>query len=104
MHVRCLSAALAAIGLLVGCYEPTQSPTAAHPSYAIGAPAACPANPTVIVSDEGGLAAALAAAQPGDVIAVDGFFDVGDAIIRTDDVTLTCATPGLAYGGEEILG
>ena len=104
MHVRCLSAALAAIGLFVGCYEPTQSPPSAHPSYAIGAPAACPGNPTVIVSDEGGLAAALAAAQPGDVIAVDGFFDVGDAIIRTDDVTLTCATPGSGLRGRGDLG
>ncbi len=61
------------------------------------APAAvtCPTNPSVTVSDEAGLRAALAAAQPGDVIAIEGTIGITtDDTIATDGVTLTCATPG----------
>jgi hypothetical protein len=56
---------------------------------------ACVANPTAIVADEASLHAAIAAAQPGDVIAIQGTIPllVG-ADVETPGVTLTCATPG----------
>jgi len=47
------------------------------------------------VSDDTTLRAALKAARPGDVIAVSGTIEVtADDTIATDNVTLTCATPG----------
>ncbi len=86
------------LGVLGGCQDRSVSPAAgrAGPSFATTASAAsCPANPTAVVTDEATLRAALAAAQPGDVIAVSGTIELttGDTI-ATDGVTLTCATPG----------
>src|SRR2546425_2829882 len=85
------------LGVLIGCRDQGLSPAAsrAGPSFATASAQACPANPTVIVTDEAGLRAALAAAHPGDVIAVSGTIELttGDTI-ATDGVTLTCATPG----------
>src|SRR5882762_1779994 len=71
------------------------TPSRAGASFATASARACPANPSVIVTDEAGLRAALAAAHPGDVIAVSGTIELttGDTI-ATDGVTLTCATPG----------
>jgi nitrous oxidase accessory protein NosD len=49
----------------------------------------------VVVSDEASLTAALFAADPGDVIAIDGLLGIAsDAVIASEGVTLTCATPG----------
>src|SRR2546430_7135002 len=64
--------------------------------FAVTQPASpCPANPTIIVTDDTRLRAALRAARPGDVIAVSGTIVVTrDDSITTDNVTLTCATPG----------
>ena len=57
--------------------------------------AACPHSATVIVRDEQSLRAALAAARPGDVIALDGLIAVSsDVFVTTERVTLTCATRG----------
>ena len=79
-------------GVAVGCQDRTVAP----PSFAVTQPAsACPANPTIIVTDDTLLRAALRAARPGDVIAVSGTIEVTrDDSITTDNVTLTCATPG----------
>src|ERR1041384_750257 len=86
------------LGAFVGCQEQSLSPAAgrAGPSFATTAAApSCPANPTVTVSDDTTLRAALASAHPGDVIAVSGTIEVtADDTIATDNVTLTCATPG----------
>jgi len=85
------------LGVLIGCQDQSLSPAPrqAGPSFATASAQACPANPSVIVTDEAGLRAALAAAHPGDVIAVSGTIELttGDTI-ATDGVTLTCATPG----------
>src|SRR5438093_706304 len=84
------------LGAAVGCQNESLSPAAVHPSFATGAASpTCAANPTVTVSDDTTLRAALASAHPGDVIAVSGTIALttGDTI-ATDGVTLTCATPG----------
>lgn len=55
----------------------------------------CPAAPDFVVTDEAELNAALAAAGPGDVIAIDGTITVtAEVVMSTPEVTLTCATPG----------
>src|SRR5437773_4257410 len=83
------------LALAAGCQDPSAVPTATRPLFAAAAPAACPATPTVTVSDEAGLRAALAAATPGTVIGIRGMIGTTqDDTIATADVTLTCATPG----------
>src|SRR6266571_2521597 len=84
------------LGAAVGCQNENLSPAAVHPSFATGtASPTCAANPTVTVFDDTTLRAALKAARPGDVIAVSGTIEVtADDTIATDNVTLTCATPG----------
>ncbi len=81
------------LGVVAGCQDQTRT---LSPSFATSAASpSCPANPTVRVSDDASLRAAIAAAQPGDVIAVSGTIEVTvDDTIATDNVTLTCATPG----------
>lgn len=97
MHRSLRSVPALLLGVLVGCQQ-SLSPAAgrAGPSFATTAAApSCPANPTVTVSDDTTLRAALASAHPGDVIAVSGTIEVtADDTIATDNVTLTCATPG----------
>jgi hypothetical protein len=81
------------LGVVAGCQDPqgTLSPSFATSAASPG----CPADPTVTVSDDASLRAALKAAQPGDVIAVSGTIEVTvDDTIAIDNVTLTCATPG----------
>jgi hypothetical protein len=80
-------------GVVVGCQDERDI---TPPSFAAAGPSGtCPANPTVIVSDDTLLRAALRAARPGDVIAVNGTIEVTrDDSITVDNVTLTCATPG----------
>jgi len=78
-----------------GCQDRSTVPTANGPSFAAAAPAACPATPTVTVSDEAGLRTAIATAAPGAVIAIQGMIGLTqDDTIRTAGVTVTCATPG----------
>jgi len=81
------------LGVIVGCQDQTRT---LSPSFATSTVSpTCPANPTVTVSDEASLRAAIAAARPGDVIAVSSTIEVtADDTIATDGVTLTCATPG----------
>jgi hypothetical protein len=58
-------------------------------------PAACPTEADFVVTDEDELLDALARAEPGAVIGLDGYFGITSALyIETDDITLTCATPG----------
>lgn len=57
--------------------------------------AACPTTANVVVTNEAGLNAALAAASPGEVIGLGAFFGVtADVIVSTPNVTLTCAAGG----------
>lgn len=98
---------LGAVGLVVGCGETPQGPDAegAAVSANQGGNAACPLTPTVVVDDEASLAAAVAAANPGDVIALDGLIELANSqggngiVVGTDDVTLTCATAGSGLFG-----
>lgn len=88
---------LAAATLVVfACADPTTEPESGlWPQFAKGGAAACPTAPGAVVSDEASLLAALAAASPGDVIGLDGFFPLtADVLVTTSDVTLTCASPG----------
>jgi len=79
----------------VACQDRSVAPTAARPSFAAAAPAACPATPTVTVSDEAGLRNAIATAAPGAVIAIQGMIGLTqDDTVRTAGITITCATPG----------
>jgi len=76
------------------CQDRTGAPVA--PRLSLNASAAvCPTPANVIVTDEAGLNAALAAAAPGEVIGLGAFFGVtADVIVNTPKVTLTCATVG----------
>ena len=86
---------------VAGCRDgglaPPATPRARGPAFdALGAPG-CPgaAAAAATVSDEASLRAALAAAVPGEVIAVRGLISVtADLLITTDGLELTCATPG----------
>ncbi len=82
--------------VLFGCGDRSTEPErVASPQFAVGGAAACPLPAGMVVTDEASLLAALAAASPGDVIGLDGFFEVtADVLLTTNDVTLTCASPG----------
>src|SRR2546428_11563619 len=68
---------------------------AATPSFSMGGAAACPTPATVVVTDEAGLNAALAAATPGEVIGLGASFGVSaDVVVNASNITLTCATAG----------
>ncbi len=70
-------------------------PYAVAPSFSRSGAAACPTPANVVVTDETGLTAALAAAYPGEVIGLAAFFGVtADVAVTTPNVTLTCAAPG----------
>lgn len=91
----------AALAVVLSCADPASlavDPLAAGasgPAFSAGGTAACPTSADVVVSDEAGLLAALAAAVPGDVIGIDGQIEVTATVeIATPDLTLTCATPG----------
>ena len=96
MHRSLRFIAALLLGAAVGCQNEGLSPAAVRPSFATGAASpTCAANPTVTVSDDTTLRAALKAAHPGDVIAVSGTIEVtADDTIATDNITLTCASPG----------
>ena len=90
-------AVLVALGVFViACSErPTEPGSLSSPAFAIGSAAPCPTSADFVVSDEGSLLAALSAAEPGDVIGIDGLIAITDDIfIDTEELTLTCATSG----------
>jgi len=83
------------ITLVAACQDRSVAPTADRPSFTAMASVACPSSPTFTVSDEASLRAALAAASPGAVIAINGMIGLAAHVsITTPDVTLTCASPG----------
>jgi len=84
------------IAVAAACREPNNGPaTSRAPAFAVSGAPACPTGANFIVTDEASLRAALSAASPGNVIALNGFFAVtADVAITTPSVTLTCATPG----------
>jgi len=77
---------------LMACSDPTLT---RHPSFSTEAQAACPAAADFIVSTEDQLVSAIASANPGATIAVDGMIAIhADVNVSTPSITLTCATPG----------
>src|SRR5436189_32308 len=81
------------LGAVIGCKD--QYGNLAPSLTASPVSAGCAANPTVTAFDDTTLRAALKGARPADVIAVSGTIEVtADDTIATDNVTLTCATPG----------
>ncbi|HYT04387.1 MAG TPA: hypothetical protein VEM13_05840 [Gemmatimonadales bacterium] len=97
--------------VFAGCHDQTMAPQVheqtATASLSATPSATCPATATFTVSDEAGLRAALAAASPGDVIAISGMIGITvDDTIATDRVTLTCAAPGsgLYAVGSDVVG
>jgi len=94
MRVAHVPTILVAIGGLVGCSEPSQPASPTQPSYAFVASPTCAPSPTVVVSDEAGLTAALGGAHAGDVVAISGMIAVTTDVTIASSITLTCATPG----------
>src|SRR2546428_11886156 len=98
MRFHPVAAVLIAATFDVGCAD-TQRPLApslaATPSFSMGGAAACPTPANVVVTDEAGLNAALAAASPGEVIGLGAFFGVSaDVLVNASNITLTCAVAG----------
>ncbi len=93
------------LGLLTlwGCGDQGMSPEISTVvAAAKGGAAACPTPADVVVTTDAELRAAILAAAPGDVIALDGLIEVATSriVVATDDVTLTCATAGSGlFGG-----
>ncbi len=87
--------ALAIIVLVTACREPTaETARPGNPLFSLGSVTSCP-NPSIVVTNEADLLAALAGASAGDVIGLDGMIEVAaDLSISVEGVTLTCATPG----------
>jgi len=74
---------------------------AAALSSAEAASPVCPARPDFVVDDAGSLAAALAAAAPGGVIAVRGMIELpGDLVVEVEGLRLTCAERGAGLRAE----
>lgn len=91
---RAASLVLAAAALAACADQPT-TPGALAAGPRLSTAGACAASPTAVVGTQAQLNAALAAAQPGDVIAVTGTIEIeGSVLISTPGITLTCAEPG----------
>lgn len=91
-----------ALAALAGCQDQPLAPTSQRPIPRLGLslspPPMCPTAATFTVTDEVAFRAALAAAKPGDVIAVRGLIALTeDDSIFTPHLTLTCATPGSGF-------
>jgi hypothetical protein len=91
-----VSTAVVLLAIVAACTEEPIEPWApSGPSYNTNGVTDCPIEADFVVSDEVGLLAALAAANPGEVIGLDGFFEVTAQVdMATQNITLTCATPG----------
>ena len=100
--------ALLLLSLTSACTEPSSAPALPGiAAFGLGAQATCPAAPDFVVTTEGDLLAAVAAASPGATIALDGMIGVtADLNVSTPNVTLTCASPGsglFAQAGGSVL-
>jgi hypothetical protein len=81
-----------ALVALAACEPGTTTPDPIFPGPSFAKAAQ---GPTVVVTDEAGLNAALAAAHPGDVIGVDGSITLSQSVLVTSPgITVTSATPG----------
>ena len=97
MSRMCAPSILSLLVAVAACADPGSNPMAIESPQLAKAPSAfgCAVNPTVVVTDEVGLFAAVGDAIPGDVIAIDGTISITSTLfIPVPDVTLTCATAG----------
>lgn len=86
---------LVTLAVTVACHDPAAGPARiGAPALSVGSDAGCPATADLVVRNEAELVAALDAAAPGDVIALDGTIAVTSDVTVGSSVTLTCATPG----------
>ncbi len=91
-----LGIVLTAAILAAACQEPTADLTQPTPAFSYSATGSCPAHADFVATDMSSLLTAVSAARPNDTVAVSGTIDVSgtQVIITTDDLTITCATPG----------
>lgn len=92
-------ATLGVAAALAACSDQPISPSIDAPPASLarggGSVTACAAAPDFLASDEAGLRSALATAQTGDVIAIDGTIVLTAPLwVETDGLTLTCASAG----------
>jgi hypothetical protein len=91
---RAASLVLAAAALAACADQPT-TPAVRTAGPLLSAAGSCAASPTAVVSTEAELRAAVAAAQPGDVIAITGMIPLeASVVLPTPGITVTCAEPG----------
>ncbi|HEX2207409.1 MAG TPA: right-handed parallel beta-helix repeat-containing protein [Longimicrobium sp.] len=84
-----------AAAALAACADQPTTPSARSAGPSLSSAAACAASPTAVVSTDAELRAAVAAAQPGDVIAISGTIILPTQVtLTTPGITLTCAGPG----------
>lgn len=102
------SSGLLTVSLLSFAYacrdsQPT-SPVVPASAAALARSSSCADSPTTVVATEAALHDALAAAQSGDVIAIDGSIAMHSSAVVGHGVTLTCASPasGLHFAGGQI--
>lgn len=91
---RAASLVLAA-ATLAACADQPTTPALRTAGPSLSQAAACAASPTAVVTTEAELRAAVAAAQPGDVIAISGMIPLeASVVLSTPGITVTCAEPG----------
>lgn len=84
-----------AAAALAACADQPAAPAARAAGPSRAAASACAASPTAVASSEAELRAAVAAAQPGDVIAISGTVSLASVVsVATAGITITCAEPG----------
>ncbi len=93
--------AFAGAVLSLSCSDSSTTPSGPGPEFAVSGQSSCPIPASIVVTDEAGLVAALAAASPGQVIGVSGTIHIrADLIISTPNVTLTCGSPGAGIAAD----
>ena len=105
---RRVSIAVATLVLaVVACQDGTLSPTSPRSPIPAIIATSCPAHADFVVADESSLLSAIAAAKPGDTIALNGVVDLTVApaglpgvFVQKDNLTFTCVAPGAGIRAE----
>ena len=95
-HSTSLLSLLPIAALLVGCQgdRVLSADAVAPPALSVGPARPCP-EANYVATDEASLQAALGVVAPGETIGIDGMIQLStSAFVTTDEVTITCATPG----------
>lgn len=98
MHAARFSIFTITVVGLVACNEPLANRATAPLSRMedLAQTGSCPGHATHVVATEGELESALQGAEPGDTIAISGTIavDQPELDVATNNLTITCATPG----------